>query len=315
MTRPERQPGESPVQRVSGRSGRRLGRVVVLLAFLAGGALFFRDVVLPPARQFWQAEIAPRLASGQPAGAQRVPSPAEAADPGRVPPIVHREELIEALQQPRLEAVEADIRLVEAFRPIGFRVAAMSHAIALSGDAPRGLRVPPLVGRFRFGLLRLHGGREYPLVLVEGGGAWRLYVDRNRNGDLGDDGPPLANQGTGRFAASLRLPLREVTGQALDGVYDLWIYLDEQRDDRLQTYCRTQLAGEVALDGRRVPAIVADNVVLDADYTNDGIALDLDGDGRFRGARELIGPGEAVELDGAAYRFRVTWGVTRRVRP
>ncbi len=308
VTRPDRQPGASPVERASERRGRRrIGPFAVLVAFLAGGALFFHDVVLPPARQLWQDEIAPRLAGLPPASARRVPSPAEAADPGRVPPVVHREELIEALQRPPATVSDLPVRLSAGFRPAGFRIAAQSHSLALSAESPPGVRLAATGGRAGFGQLRLQGGRDYLLVLVEEGGAPRLYVDRNRNGDLRDDGPPLLNEGTGGFAASLRLPLREVTGQPLDGAYDLWIYRDERRADRLHAYARTQLAGELTLGGRRVPAVVADNLVLDADYTNDGIALDLDGDGQFRGARELIPPGGTVEVDGAACRLRVAW--------
>jgi len=308
VTRPDRQPGQSPIERVSERrSRRRVGPVVVLLAFLAGGALFFHDVVLPPARQLWQDEIAPRLAGQPPASARRVPSPTEAADPGRVPPVVHREELIEALQRPPAGVSDLTLRLAAGFRPAGFRIAAQSHSLALTSEAPPGLRLAATGGRAGYGRLRLQGGRDYQLALVEEGGAFRLYVDRNRNGDLRDDGPPLANEGSGGFAASLRLPLREVTGQPLDGAYELWIYRDERRADRLHAYARTQLAGQVTLGGRRVPAVVADNLVLDADYTNDGIALDLDGDGQFKGPREVIAPGGTVEVDGAAYRLRVAW--------
>lgn len=307
VTRPDRQPGASPVERVSERRNRRrIGPVAVLLAFLAGGALFFHDVVLPPARQLWQDEIAPRLAGQPPASVRRVPSPTEAADPGRVPPVVHREELIDALQRPPAAVADLPVRLSAGFVPAGFRIAAQSHPLALGPEPPPGLRLPATGGRAGYGRLRLQGG-DYLLALVEEGGAFRLYVDRNRNGDLRDDGPPLTNEGSGGFAASLRLPLREVTGQPLDGAYDLWIYRDERRADRLHVYARTQLAGALTLGGRRVAVVVADNLVLDADYTNDGIALDLDGDGQFKGSRELVVPGGTVEVDGAAYRFRVAW--------
>ena len=307
MSGVDRQPGGSPVERVAGRDRRRVGRAVVLLVFLAGGALFLRDVALPPAQQFWRDEIAPRLAGGEPASARRVPSPAEAADPGRVPPFVHREELIEALQRPPATAADVEVRLLPGFRPAGFRIAARSHPIQLGVGPPAGVRLAATARQAAFGRLQLQGRQGYLLALVEEDGAFRLYVDRNRNGDLRDDGPPVANEGTGRFAASLRLPLREVTGQALEGTYDLWIYRDERRADRLYAYSRTQLAGEVTVGGRRVPAVVADNVVLDADYTHDGIALDLDGDGLFKGPREVIAPGGTVEIDGVAYRFRVVW--------
>lgn len=303
--RPDREIGASPVQRV--RKGRG-GRVVVLLVFLAGAALFVRDVVYPDARRFWEAEIAPRLAGELPASARRMPTPAEAADPRRVPPVVHREELIEALQPPPPVAKRVSVRLLSGFRPVGFRMAAVSHALPLAVDAPPpAWRLPATGGHRAHGSLVFGGGRAYPLLLVGEAGVHRLYVDRNRNGDLTDDGPPLANEGSGGFGTTLRLPLAEVTGQPLDGVYELWIALDERRNDRLQMYCRTQLGGQVTLAARSHPAVVADNLVLDGDYTNDGIAIDLDGDGRFKGPREVLAPGDVLELSGTAYRFDPAW--------
>ena len=91
--RPDRRIGVSPVERVNER---RPGRLVVLLAFLAGGALFVRDVVYPAAQRLWDAEVAPRLAGEAPASARRVPSPDEASDPRRVPPVAHPQDLPEA---------------------------------------------------------------------------------------------------------------------------------------------------------------------------------------------------------------------------
>jgi len=302
--RPDRRIGASPVQRVDNR---RRGRLVVLLAFLAGGALFVRDVIYPAAQRFWEAEVAPRLAGEAPSSARRVPPPAEAADPGRVPPVAHPEDLPEALQRPPPVQQRVPVRLERGFSPGGFRVAATSHALPLSATPPGNWRLPEATGRPAFGTLVLGREREYPFLLVREAGVYRLHLDRNRNGDLTDDGAPLANEGTGGFATTLRLPLREVTGRPLDGAYDLWVYLDGRRDDRLQIYSRTQLSGEVSLGGRSYPAVVADNVVLDGDYTNDGIAIDLDGDGRFKGPREVLRPGDALELSGTAYRFDVGW--------
>jgi hypothetical protein len=302
--RPDRGIGVSPVQRVDNR---RRGRLLVLLGFAIGGALFVRDVVYPEARRFWESEVAPRLAGQPPESARREPTPAEAADPGRVPPVVHPEELVEALQRARPVETRVPVRLSRAFRPGGFKVAAVSHALPLAAAPQPGWRLPATTGRAAYGTLLLKGGRAYPLLLVRSAGVYRLYLDRNGNGDLTDDGDPVSNEGTGGFAATLRLPLAEVAGQPLDGTYDLWVYLDERRDDRLQVYSRTQLSGEVALGGRSYPAVVADNVVLDGDYTNDGVAIDLDGDGRFKGPREVIGPGESLELSGVAYRFDVAW--------
>lgn len=296
--------------REAGRSvggSRRRGIWLVALVFLAGFVLFARDVLYPGLLKLWTEEIAPRLAGVEGLSARRVPSPAEAADPGRVPPMVHREELIEALQLPRPVGVELPVSIGGRFRPAGFRAAALSHPIDLAPEPPRGVRLPARYGTAYYGALPLSAGRPYRLMLVQEGSVRRLYVDRNRNGDLTDDGEALRNEGSGRFAASLRLPLAEVTAGRLDGVYDLWVYLDERRDDQLHVYSRTQLAGEVDVEGRRITAVLADNVVLDGDYTNDGIALDLDGDRRYDGPRERVGPGEALEMGARSYRFRVDW--------
>lgn len=298
---PEREAG-GPARR-----DRRVGLWLVGLVFLAGAALFARDVLLPAFQRFWSEEIAPRLAGVEALSKRRVPLPAEAADPRRVPPMAHREELIEALQTPRPVGVELPVSIADGFRVAGFRAAALAHAIDLSPEPPRGVRLPARYGVAYYGALPLHADRPYRVMLVQEGSTRRLYVDRNRNDDLTDDGEALRTEGSGRFAASLRLPLAGVTGGRLDGVYDLWVYLDEHRDDQLHAYCRTQFAGEVSVEGRRIPAVLADNVVLDGDYTNDGIALDLDGDRRFDGLRERVGPGEALEIGGRSYRFRVGW--------
>ena len=300
----DRRIGVSPVERVNER---RPGRLVVLLAFLAGGALFVRDVVYPAAQRFWDAEVAPRLAGEAPASARRVPSPDEVSDPRRVPPVAHPQDLPEALQHPPPVPARVPVPLARGFQPGGFRVAATAHVLPLSATPPPGWRLPSAAGRLAFGAVVLADGREYPLLLARDAGAYRLYLDRNRNDDLTDDGPPLANEGSGGFGTTLRLPLREVTGRPLEGTYDLWVYLDARRDDRLQVYSRTQLSGQVTIGGRSYPAVVADNVVLDGDFTNDGIAIDLDGDGRFKGPREVLGPGDALELSGTAYRFDVGW--------
>ncbi len=308
--RRERRESAFPV-RDAGQSTRRNGRAglwLVGLVFLAGFLLFARDVLVPAVQKFWTEEIGPRLAGDAVLSERRVPSPEEAADPRRVPPAVHREELIDALQQPRPVAVELPVSIAaDGFRVAGFRAAALAHEIDLAPEPPRGLRLPARYGVAYYGVLALGAERPYRLMLVQEGSARRLYVDRNRNGDLTDDGEPLRNEGSGRFAASLKLPLAEVTGGRLEGSYDLWVYLDDRRDDQLHAYSRTQLAGEVGVEGRRVAAILADNAVLDGDYTNDGIALDLDGDRRFDGSRERVGPGETLELGGRSYRFRVGW--------
>ncbi len=308
--RRERRESSFPVRGEAGRSTQsnaKAGLWLVGLVFLAGFALFARDVLVPPLQKLWVEEVAPRLAGVAALSERRVPPPEEASDPRRVPPVAHREELMEALQPPRPVGVELPVPITPGFRVAGFRAAALAHEIDLVPEPPRGVRLPARYGVAYYGALALKAERPYRLMLVQEGSARRLYVDRNRNGDFTDDGEALRSEGSGRFAAGLKLPLAEVTGGRLDGIYDLWVYLDDRRDDQLHVYSRTQLAGEVSVEGRRIPAVLADNVLLDGDYTNDGIALDLDGDRRFDGALERVGPGETLELGGRSYRFRVSW--------
>jgi hypothetical protein len=186
----------------------------------------------------------------------------------------------------------------------------VSQHTPLSATVPRNLEgLPVFRGREqRYGALSFANGVEMPMVLDAALDGYRLYVDRNLNGDLGDDGPGYTNQGTGLFATLVPLPLSLVTGrEAWDGEYVLWLYTGgkERPPASMRFYARTQLQGEVALPAGRFDVFLADNGPSDGDFSNDGIAVDLDRDGRIDLQEEFFEPGRNVVVDGARYRFVV----------
>jgi hypothetical protein len=195
------------------------------------------------------------------------------------------------------------------FRPVGFQMAANRRQLVLSAqpEAPLRHSISFRGSEQKYGVLRL-GARSYAFVLDTAPGDYRLYLDRNGNRNLDDDGPPLVNRGKGRFANSLELPLIQVTGiSRLQGGYRLWLFTTPESwsGSRLNYYCRTQLQGQLEFRGRRYVAYLADNLQIDGDYTNDGISIDLDASGSIELENEFFAPGEVAVVDGRAYRFKI----------
>ncbi len=207
--------------------------------------------------------------------------------------------------------LQLDVSIGLGFRPVGFKIAAVSQAIPLSRKPERPLRhLPnPASSSQWYGTINLAHGFEYGFVLDLGAEGYRMFIDLNRNGDLRDDGEPLVNQGDGVFAHRLILPLAKVTGiPKLTGEYRLWIFTDASGLDegKIQYYSMTQLQGELLLQGKRYTAFLADNGPVDGDYRNDGISIDLNGDGKIERASEFFPPAKDTLIDGVTYRFVVT---------
>ncbi|WP_172838753.1 hypothetical protein [Solemya velesiana gill symbiont] len=54
-------------------------------------------------------------------------------------------------------------------------------------------------------------------------------------------------------------------------------------------------------------AYLADNHVLDGDYRNDGISIDLDGDGKIQKSWEYLPPGGTLTLGGREYNVKIVY--------
>lgn len=207
-------------------------------------------------------------------------------------------------------AIDVTIPIGKGFRPVGFQVAARPHDIPLS-ETPGPLlhRLPRFDGPSQaYGVLRLNRGQHYSLALDLQSEQALLYIDRNRNGDLRDDGPPVENQGNGYFSGRFDLSLAQVSGvRRLQGNYSLWLFLNQDGSSewKLRHYSTTQLRGRMLLSGDSHDVWLADNRVLDADYRNDGLYIDLDKDGKIQPRREYLPPGAELGLNGQRYRFSV----------
>jgi hypothetical protein len=212
--------------------------------------------------------------------------------------------------RPDVESVQIDISISTGFLPVGFKIAAVSQSIELSKmPHHRMRRLPEFISQQqRYGVIRLARGLELVFVIDMAASGYQMYLDRNRNGDLSDDGPALNNQGKTLFATRLNLPLKAVTGVPnLEGEYLLWIYANHRSwsRDKMHFYSMTQLGGELLLKGKRYKVFLADNGPVDGDYRNDGINIDLDNNGEIDRRSEFIPPGRPVVIDGVSYLFRI----------
>jgi len=204
-----------------------------------------------------------------------------------------------------------DISISLGFKPVGFRIGAVSRSITLSDHPERRMHRLPMfrAPHQRYGMIRLAHGREHGFALDLAASGYRLFFDRNRNGDLQDDGEPLLNQGKGLFASRILLPLAQVSGiPKLKGDYQLWLFTNpgNWKRGKMLYYSMTQLQGDLLLKGKRYTAYLADNGPVDGDYRNDGISIDLNGDGKINRRSELFPAGKPAMIDGKAYNFRIT---------
>ena len=69
----------------------------------------------------------------------------------------------------------------------------------------------------------------------------------------------------------------------------------------------TQLSGNVSLDNRMLAALVTDSGANDGDFTNDGILVDLNGDGEFSRQEEYVAADGDLETESARYVFDIGW--------
>ena len=136
-----------------------------------------------------------------------------------------------------------------------------------------------------------------------------LYIDLNQNGDLTDDGQPLSHQGSGIFAASLKLPSQQLFHryQGLSQ-FEIWIFINEEQDRRgyVGHYSRTQAKAILQINGQPYRVQIVDHGNNDADFRNDGIYIDANLDGSIEPSTEHISPGEAIFIGGRPTRFQIT---------
>jgi len=200
------------------------------------------------------------------------------------------------------------------FGPVTMEIAAKSgRQSKLTEKPPKEIiKKPDFKGtRQRYGKLTLgtQPDKTYCFVLdIQTDGSPVLYFDKNRNGNLADDGPPLKNKGSGVFATTVSIPIRRLIKEYdRKANFNIWIYTKNWPEPTFHHYSRTQMKGRVYLNGKTYLAYIAERDLNDADFTNDGLYLDIDQNDKIDSQTEWIGPGEKIVIDGKAYRFDVQW--------
>ena len=253
------------------------------------------------------AEPSPRQGGGHKERQHDLPGtrpPANAADPGG-------------------NAERIRVAISEDFSPLRMHTLGNWQPLTtpLLGERPEGIiQEPQYQGSIRkYGRMQLGtgGNRTYFFVLdVIDNTHPVLYFDGNQNGDLTDDGEPLANQGTGWFATEVNLPMRRLVRELdTDAPYSIWLFVNEysRRKGYANHYSRTKMKGSVSINNRNYLAYVGETGINDADFTNDGIYVDLNSNGKIERNSEYVGPGQSVRINGREYAFDIGWGSALRI--
>ena len=206
------------------------------------------------------------------------------------------------------------------FVPVQFKGPASSTPlnVQLQPQRPAAIRkIPVYSGHTQwYGELKLgnRNNNHFQFVLDQrNDGRMFMYFDRNNNGDLTDDGQPLVNQGSGNggpggFACRIGVPWDMlVENSPFQGNFNIWFFSNKsgwKQGQRVSHYSQTQLEGKLRLGNREYTALLIDQGYNDADLTNDGVLLDLNGNGRIdRNERA----GTSYTIDGDTYRFHIRW--------
>ncbi|MFQ5968761.1 MAG: serine/threonine protein kinase [Acidimicrobiia bacterium] len=142
---------------------------------------------------------------------------------------------------------------------------------------------------------------------------WMIYVDKNNNEDLTDDGPPYQNPLVrGRVPVTITLPVEVVTssGTTLHRPYKLFFYVGEGREGgpyRPYFFAACHYVGKVDLGGRLFSAVAFEFGRHTGLFVESGVWIDLNGDGAFEKGTEHFLDGELVRVGDDVYRIELAY--------
>lgn len=208
--------------------------------------------------------------------------------------------------------------ITDNFIPIEMAVTARhnpDHKISLFNNNPfKELKLPKFQGKQQyFGSLQLgtNKNRLFPFVIdLIGQGQSRCYVDVNQNNNLTDESDIFTNKGQTLFAFNIAIPFQSLTEKAsFFEEYKLWLYTNASLWEKHQVryYSRTQLKSYVDLGVARLDAYLVDFDKNDANFSNDGICLDIDKNKKIKFQSECFLSSTPVIINDEKYIFKVSW--------
>jgi hypothetical protein len=168
-----------------------------------------------------------------------------------------------------------------------------------------------------YGCLRLGNGQDplisFVLDQLERP-TWVVWIDRNNNQDLTDDGPPIPHQGSGLHLAtsfSLEVEVQSRGERPARRPYKIWLWVNELESAPAgpsryvaRFYAVCHYAGRVELFGETFDAVAFEERGHDALFGGDGIWIDLDRNGKFERPEHFL-DGEEVRSDRGWWRLRI----------
>jgi len=220
-----------------------------------------------------------------------------------------------ARKKPAGSATRISVSISGEFEPVSMKVSSRSGVHPKLADLPPRylLKAPdPKGDQRKYGklLLGTRNNRTYDFILdIVKDGRSLLYFDGNQNRDLSDD-PPLENKGTGIFATVIQIPIRQLIKEMeWDGDFKIWFFTNKGLWARGTTchYSITQMKGRVTVHGKNYQAYIAERGGNDADFTNDGIFIDLNGNGKIEANTEYFPDRGVRNIGGKDCWFDIRW--------
>ena len=158
-----------------------------------------------------------------------------------------------------------------------------------------------------YGFFKLGNGTDNKITYVVDTSKWVVYLDKNNNNDLTDDGAYYSNQGTGKFAAliSMDIDIAHVTGQTFKQPYQLWFWLNDQ--NKPYFYSRCHYMGRISINNATYNAVAFEKEKHDGLYKESGIYIDLNNDAQMDETNEFFADGSSLTIGGASYKIELLY--------
>ncbi len=138
---------------------------------------------------------------------------------------------------------------------------------------------------------------------------WSIWIDRNNNEDLTDDGGPIRNQGSGKMAAAFDVMI-DVAGKrdTRQRPYRVWFFVNEKDGEfRPRFYARCYYGAWIRIGAERYQAIAFENRGHDGLFKGDGLWIDLDHNGKLDRASEHFPDGAKVTFGDYTYTLKLAY--------